>query len=217
METDIESLWKFLVPPQQVNERGVLTALRQASTSLAEFPIRVQSIVPTDELREVGGATPSQYKIYPHAFDEEEPIGAARLEYQKALTSIRACSESLADGDFGAVSGRLSDAALIFKAAHANLDRDDPLAALTGYLRRAVLAADPSEISRAGMEALQSVVASTLENPVVTLLEAAELSDQLEQAGWNGDEPNAAALFAAILVHGDPDAVESPHEALRSD
>lgn len=147
----------------------------------------------------VSRAAVSQAAIYPHIFDEGLSKGAAWAELQGGMERLDKCIDAYGDGDIAGVAARLSEVALVLKSVHSKLDRNDPQAALVGFMRRAVLAASPDEVSRSTLESMRSVVRTMQSAPVMSLSEAADLSDQLETNGWNGDEPNASALFQIMF------------------
>ena len=70
---------------------------------------------------------------------------------------------------------------------------------MIAFVRRAVLAAPITDISRSGLNALQFVLRGISDNPMLDLDDAAEAVDLLEREAWRGDHEVADTIVAALL------------------
>jgi len=153
----------------------------------------------SSEIQDVPEGNISQERAYPHAFDQSSPEGMARASIANAANRMSLALDAFEDGDIFQVSSRLGEAAVSLSVAHQKLGRDNPLAALVGYMKRSLLVADVDALTRASIEAMNSVLLRCANSPIMRLTEAARQSGLLERNGWRGDEPAIAALAAAVL------------------
>lgn len=137
--------------------------------------------------------------LYPHVFDEHEGAGLAIASLRLAHVDATRALAAFGEADLDAVQTRLGHvAAALAKAARLN-DFNPSFGAVVGFVRRAVLIAMASEVSRSSLNALVNVVATVEKNPMLSLMEAAELTQQMEREGWNGQHAAVERLAQALL------------------
>lgn len=170
-----------------------ITRVEELATAVPP-PIDTQS-----RIYERAGDSIEQDRVYPHLFDAGVPKGRARAQLALALEEVDLALDAYAANDLRDVGSRFAVAAVILSDSYRILERDDPLSAIVGYMRRSLLAAKVDELGRSSVEVLRSALARLVHSPVMGLDQAADLSARLEQEGWQGDEVCVAALMADLL------------------
>lgn len=147
--------------------------------------------------------------IYPHLFDQTEGAGTAVALVRKARTNVDAALNALNDADLATVSSQVLEAAAHASKAHEHAGFNPSFGAVIGFIRRAALVADISDISRPGLNALSRVLLSLETNPALDLTDAVDLSESLSVEGWNGENDAVSQLVAALLDESQEEGEQS--------
>ena len=144
-------------------------------------------------------------RLYPHAFDDAEPEGQSRAHLLSGLADARLALNAISESDFEELGVRLGIIANSLRSAQESAPNNGAYRSVVAFIRRAALVAQPTEISRAAMNALVLALRALSENPLIDLEDAAELSDQLASEGWRGDHAIAKEIIAGMLEEIDPE------------
>lgn len=142
-------------------------------------------------------------RIYPHAFDDSDMAGQARVFVLKALEDARLALESFGEADLGSIGTRLSLIAAAMNSAHPLTEFNENLGAVVSFIRRAMLTMSGSDTTRPALNALVHVLQSLSLNPMIDLDDASDLVDKLVNEGWRGEHGIADELVAALFADSD--------------
>lgn len=138
-------------------------------------------------------------RIYPHAYDPQGIAGEAlrflALAKHEASDAIREYS----DGNLDGVANRLNFIAVLASKAYAHTAFNSSLGAALSFIRRATLAASAAESSHVSLMALSKALETLFAAPLIGLDAAAELVDNLERHGWQGENQAVASFVAALF------------------
>lgn len=136
--------------------------------------------------------------LYPHLEDESSEAGRVRSLVSDALAASEAATDARDHGATEAFSQHLGLLALQLRAASDSAE-NSVLSSVLSFLKRSVIAADPSSISQQGWNALIVALRSLRANPFLDLEEAADLAAELEDHGWRGSSEVIEGLVSAFL------------------
>ena len=156
-------------------------------------------------------------RIYPHLFDQNQQAGHALTHLRSATTYAQAAIDAFGEPDLDAVGGSLAQLATALSTAYPLTEFNPSLGGLVAFIRRAVLAAPVTEISRSGLNALQFVLRGASDSPLLDLEDAAEAIDRLEREGWRGENAVADKIVSILLGDSDVDANEGVQTRLFAD
>jgi len=112
---------------------------------------------------------------------------------------MQAALDAFGEPDLHAVGGSLAQLASALSTAYPLTEFNPSLGGVVAFVRRAVLAAPITDISRSGLNALQFVLRGICDNPMLDLDDAADAIDRLEREGWRGENEIADKIVAALL------------------
>jgi hypothetical protein len=138
--------------------------------------------------------------LYPHVFDADSKQGLARGKLVESLTRAQGLLDAFDDSDLGLLAAEIGLFATTLGAAQEAIEANKVLSSLLSFMRRAALAKDVQQITRASLFSLVSTVRSLADAPLIDLSEAAILADGLQSNGWDGSDRNIAALLKALLA-----------------
>jgi hypothetical protein len=123
---------------------------------------------------------------------------------------VQAALDAFGEPDLDAVRGFLAQVAVTLSTAYPLTEFNGSLGGVVAFVRRAVLATSISDISRSGLNALQSVLREINDNPMIDLDDAAEAINLLERENWHGEHEIASKIVAVLLT--DPDSALNESE-----
>jgi hypothetical protein len=139
-------------------------------------------------------------QLYPHVFDSAAVEGRYHAELVAAFEVAEQLNDLVVHGDLIGVSECCSQLAVRLKTAQADVQNNDALGMAISYIKRAVLAADVTAMNVASVQSLVNGLRVIVENPLIDLADAAELSDNLLHEGWNGTIGYVRDLVAGLLA-----------------
>ncbi len=143
---------------------------------------------------------PRPEQVYPHLFDEDTSAGQTRVLVELALNDARLALESFGQNDFDSIGSRLALIATSMQKAHRLTTFNESFGSVISYIRRAVLAANSADVTRAGLNALIQALQSLRANPAMDLDDASDLVEALSAEGWQGDHDVVNALIAILFT-----------------
>lgn len=199
-----------------------------ATETLANLPTRVPRLKrvsletgTSSEPRSTSNPETSQStpidRIYPHLFDQDQQAGQALIQMRSALGYAEASLQAFGEPDLDSMAGSLSQLAVALWKAYPLTEFNPSLGGVVAFVRRAVLSANPAEITRAGLNALKFVLRRITDNPMLGLAEAADAIDRLECEGWRGEHDIAEKIVAALLGDIESDESEDAQTRLFAD
>lgn len=152
----------------------------------------------------VGGReTVPSTSAYPHLYDLTMPAGKAMQHVSQALADAQKALEAYGEGDLEAVQSELGLVAAQLAAAHPLVDFSRDFASVLAFIRRASIAASAADVDREMLNALVAAVRKLLETPTISLMDAAMLTQKLEEHGWRGTHRAVEELLRALLDEPD--------------
>jgi hypothetical protein len=140
-------------------------------------------------------------RAYPHMYDPEAgQSGAAMSLIGRAKTEAAAALDAWGESNLDEVSSRLSLVATNVAAAHRYTAFNESLGAVVSYVRRAVLCAAVPDLETQQLMLLARSLVSLHQQPMVSLDEATDMIEELENAGWRGRHSDVAAFVAALVL-----------------
>lgn len=169
-----------------------------ASLDLGRVTIReALGVGVASDLRPTDPALPD--RMYPQAFDVNAKAGNARVQIERAKGDACRALDFFNVSDISSMATQFGLIGACLLSAYQRTDFNDALASAIAYIRRAVLVADPTSISRSELNSLVVALRSISANPMIDLEEAAELVNALAATGWKGENKVVADLVAAFL------------------
>lgn len=135
-------------------------------------------------------------RAYPHLLEAAEP---ALILMRQALQDSRAALACYGNTDFDGVASKLSFIAVLCAQAHKETAFNESFGAVVSYIRRAMIAATPSEIDRDTLNSMVHALSELIENPLISLPAAGDLLDFLSKHGWHGELEAIERLIALVL------------------
>ena len=136
--------------------------------------------------------------LYPHLYDKNAASGQAIVFMEEALIDARRALEAFDRADFETVGSQLAVMAATVANAQGYADFNRSLRAVLGFIRRASLVAEPSEVDRPALNALVSAFNRLIHSPTLDLPAAGQLTNTLEKFGWVGEHSAVDALVKAL-------------------
>ena len=145
--------------------------------------------------------TLSSQRIYPHLYDEASSAGKAMELLSQARRDVSAALDAFGVPDLDAVATRLTYVAAEAARAVLLIDFNPNLSSVVSFIRRASLAASAAEVTRPALNALASSLSYLIDHPALDLMQSAEIANNLESEGWNGQHRPIEVLLRELL-HG---------------
>ncbi|MDN7177316.1 hypothetical protein M0D69_04665 [Caballeronia sp. SEWSISQ10-4 2] len=162
-------------------------------------------------------APPQPEQVYPHLFDEATSAGQTRALVELALNDARLALESFGRSDFDSIGSRLALIATSMQKAHRLTTFNESFGAVISYVRRAALAANSPDVTRAGLNGLIQVLQSLRANPAMDLDDASDLVEALSAEGWQGDHDVVNALITVLFTESNDSDVPNDQAELFSE
>ncbi|MBL8377241.1 MAG: hypothetical protein JNM79_05200 [Burkholderiales bacterium] len=137
--------------------------------------------------------------LYPHAFDENEEIGQSLKLLSLARQDIEVALDAFSSANFEEVGTRLSCVSVTIAKAYEISQAHKEFRTILAFIRRAVLFASPTEISRSALNELATSLAFLSTKPFLDLDEIADLSERLIREGLVGSHPVSNEVLKALL------------------
>lgn len=194
--------------PLQSRQKTSSSSVGTSQFDEIRFPAADQKILSSHEIgTDVKGKNFSDHldapspidRIYPHLFDDCDPSGEARAFVASAILDAQNALEAFGSNELQDLGTQLPLIANAMRKAHSLTTFNESYGAVTSFIRRATIAALPSELSRGALNALISVLHSLSINPMIDLEDAVGLIDTLSAEGWQGEHGAAKALVSALF------------------
>jgi len=156
-------------------------------------------------------------RMYPHLFDQDLQSGQAVVHLQSAIGYTQVALDAFSEPDLPAANGALAQLAAALFSAYQLTEFNPAFGSVVAFLRRAVLATSASELSRPGLNALQSAIRQLVSNPLLDLSDAAGIVELLDREGWQGENEIAVRILDALIVESDDSEAEEPQTSLFSE
>jgi hypothetical protein len=169
-------------------------------SSVRQKEIRTETEAPVaSEQLDYTLAPPPIDRIYPHVFDESESAGQAVALIRQAHKDASTALDAYGEADLEAVESRLTLIAAAASKAYPLSDFNRSFAAVVAYIRRAALFANAAGVTRQALNALAHALQFLLANPMIDLMDAAEITEKLSAVGWHGEHQATEQLIDALL------------------
>lgn len=151
-------------------------------------------------------------RVYPHIYDEYGPYQDSLKQIENAIKAIEMASSRYSHGDLSLISNKLSEAASYCKSAYKSAGFNSSFSSIVLFVKRAVLTAEVSEVSLDSLSCLEQTLRTLHQNPMLSLGDAAELSENLSEYQWRGESDVVDELLS--ILHS---ALGHPPLAVASD
>lgn len=179
-------------------------------TATGTMPFRhvIRTITGADEPTYEEDIPPSRATVpastaYPHLFDVTQAAGQAIQYVRQALEDAKGSLEGFGDADLDAVQTKLRLVATQLAAAHPLVDFNRDFANVVAFLRRATLSVSATEVNREMLNALVATLQTLIDSPTISLMDAAKLTQTLEEHRWSGSHKAVEALLRSLLEQPD--------------
>lgn len=139
--------------------------------------------------------------LYPHYYDRTLPENASfaieHLEF--AIKDLDLAVEAYANAQMGELWAALGIVAGSLNRAHSYTSFNEALGAVVSYAAQALSTPHYDTLNRDALMAMQRCLQTLVENPTMSLSDAGDAVDVLEQAGWDGND-NSVSKFAFELL-----------------
>lgn len=152
--------------------------------------------------------------LYPHIFDENEKAGQVVRLFRQAFDLSSTVVEGYQEADLLGVDRALTRIGAILAVAYPETVFNSALAGLTSFVRRSVLFTSRDAIDISSALVLQRVLNRMSSDPMMSLDVATDLSLDLEDCGWEGDNQALSALVQSLIA--DPETAEVVRELISS-
>lgn len=138
--------------------------------------------------------------LYPHFFDESSGVSAAQatLSLREAIIDMEEVSDLILEPDFQTAWAVLGSVGAKIKRAEQFSSFNSALRGICIYCRKAIHKADVTQLSQQSVQSMIVAIRRLAENPTISLATAAELADNLEDNGWDGNNPLVDEIVEAL-------------------
>jgi hypothetical protein len=196
------------------SDRGTASAAFTDSQSFVgtTFAANKESTSPAES-----GTPLTDRDLYPHLFDESSGISAAQvtLAIKEAIIDMEEVADLILEPDFPTAWAALGSAGAKIKRAEQFASFNSALRGICIYCRRAIHKADAIQLDQQSIQAMIVTMRRLANNPTINLAGCAELADNLEDQGWDGNNPLIDEIAEALL-NSDQSNVPSPSHGVAS-
>lgn len=153
--------------------------------------------------KDISPASPE--RLYPHAFDGNSLVGSVRGLIERSSKDAELALSQYGDGDISTMASHIALVAALLRKAYELTNFNDALASILLFTCRATLTADPTTVTRAGLNSLVRALRVISDNPLVDLAQSASIAEDLSDAGWIGEDAAVAALVSSFLQENEMD------------
>ncbi|VTU28797.1 hypothetical protein H6CHR_03064 [Variovorax sp. PBL-H6] len=141
--------------------------------------------------------------LYPHYYDQTLPSNASfAIEHLKlAIKDMDSAVEAYANAQMGELWAALGIVAGSLNRAHAYTSFNEALGAVVSYAAQALNAPHYDTLNRDSLMAMQRCLYALVETPTMSLSDAADSVDDLEQAGWDGNDRSVSKFAHDLLAY----------------
>ena len=188
---------RFVPPRRALHETELVGVAVLQPRRQIEVATRTEA--PVSDNRPVELAPLPAERVYPHVFDDSESAGQAIELIRQAHSDSKVAIDAFGEADLEAVQERFTLIAAAAAKAYPLTEFNLSLGAVVSYTRRAALFTNASDVTRSALNALVSALQSMLDNPMLNLMDAAEITDRLSTEGWKGEHQSVDQIIEVLL------------------